>query len=389
MRKGIKDFTTRKKRKTDKKQICNIVGNIELTYNDYLLKQEDIPLYEKRLLDCREQFKISYKGTRMTNPIDLCIHASLMSEIFNFYNNDICIDMAKILAMVDGEREYHFRVIFNLIDTISVKICSCWEYIFQILNKYFMLELNSMNLSRDRLEKIYEKKMVFVKNEQGYKIEYVEWSEEEREKVRIALGEKKKVLHIGKKAKDFKKAIKQQGYVVSERVNQISILYSEKCVERLKDVVRNTITHKKSSTFAYTIGEIDFAFPQEGISCNRNGWLGITDAKELLWDNVCVLRKAVQVANEIIWLGDRLVRCGNENKKYEIVELECQKCQNHFNLTSELYDIEIRYMKSIKCPKCYEETQFIGKGMVSEFDYGLVRGQDIGYLNDMRKLRDY
>lgn len=353
-----------------------------------MLKSEDVPLYEKRVKEFRDKFKVSYEGTRMLNGVDFCIYASLMSEVINFYNNDICIDVAKIVAMVEGKGEYHFRVICNLIDTVAVKVCSCWEYIFQILNKYFMLELNSMNLSKDRLEKLYEKKMVFVRTEQGYKVEYVDWSEEEREEVRDSIRKRMSVLHIGKKAKGFKKSIKQNGYVVSDRVNQISVLYSEDCIERLKKEVRNTITHKKSTTFAYAIGEIEMLFPQEGITCNRSGWIKIVDAKELLCDNVDLIKSAIQIANEIIWLSDRLVRCGNENEIYKIVELECQICQHHFNLTSELYGIELKYMKNIRCPKCHEETKLIGDGIVSEFDYGQVRCQDIRYLNDMLDISD-
>ena len=236
--------------------------------------------------------------------------------------------------------------------------------------------------------KIYEKKMIFVETEQGCRIEYADWSEEEREAVKNTLKEKMKVLHVGGKANGFKKSIRQHGYIVSERVNQIAVLYSEKCVERLKTEVRNTITHKKSATFAYSIGEIDVLSPQEGIVCNKKGWIEIEEAKELLYDNVNLLKGAIQIAKEIIWLGDRLVHCGNEDKVYEIVELECEQCQHHFNLTSEIYDVEIKYMKNARCPKCHEETKLIGKGTVSEFDYGLVRGQDIRHLDEMINVYD-
>ena len=153
-----------------------------------------------------------------------------------------------------------------------------------------------------------------------------------RERMKQELKKKKRVLNIGRKAKGFKKEIRKQGYVVSERVNQISALNSSVCVEKLKSEIRNTITHKKSSTFAFTIGGMDGILPTEGLECDRTGWIKIDEFIELIFDNLEILRNAIQIVFDIICLGDKLVHIENQGNTYKIVTLECSKCHFKMNM---------------------------------------------------------
>lgn len=364
-------------KKSDKK-VLNIVGENLLNYEDFLIETKDLVLYSKALKKSRCKFVMAHDSSRMINSFEFAMYATLMTEIFNFYNNDICIEVAKIYAMIEGKGDYKFRVIANMVDTVAVKVCSCWEYIFQILNKYFMLELNSMHLNKDILDKIYEKKMIFIKDEEGYRIEYVDWTDEERERINQELKKKKRVLNIGSKAKGFKKEIRKQGYVVSERVNQISALNSSVCVEKLKSEIRNTITHKKSSTFAFAIGGLDRILPTEGIECDRTGWVKIDEFMELIFDNLDVLKNAIQITFDIICLGDKLVHIENQGKKYKVVALECSKCHFKMNMIDELYVMHGEYDLSVECPKCDSDMLFKGEGEASESDYYQV------FWNEMR-----
>ncbi len=148
---------------------------------------------------------MAYEKGRVINTLEFVTYGALFYELFNYYNNDICIDTAKFLTMKESMEDYNFRVIMSLVDSLSIKICSCWEYIFQILNHYFSLELNSMALNKEKIDKMYTKKMVFVREGDITHIEYIDWTEEEKEKIASEVLKKKRVLNIGEKAKGLKK----------------------------------------------------------------------------------------------------------------------------------------------------------------------------------------
>ena len=71
-----------------KKRIENKIGQIELDYRDYLLKKKDFLLYEKKIKEYRNDFRVRREGTKMINRTDFAMNALLMSEVINFYNND-------------------------------------------------------------------------------------------------------------------------------------------------------------------------------------------------------------------------------------------------------------------------------------------------------------
>lgn len=361
-----------KKKGKNSKDIYGDFGEEWIDYKEYLIKSADEKVFFENLELYRNKFHMAHEKGRMINTLDFVTYASLFSELFNYFNNDICIDVAKFLTMKESAENYNFRVIMSLVDSISTKICSCWEYMFQILNHYFSLELNSMALNKEKIDDLYAKKMVFVKEGDITHIEYVDWTEEEKEMVAKAVLKKKKVLNIGIKAKGLKKEIRKQGYVVSERFQQISILYAQECVENMKQNVRNIVMHKKSASFTYAIGEIDDLLPTEGISINRRGWITGNDFQRMIIENMAVLKEALQIAYDIVCLGDKLVHIGNENKTYEIVLLECVDCKKIINMTDSLYEIMLEMNGQVNCPECKNRMDFQSKGKTSEFEYSQV-----------------
>lgn len=361
-----------KKHKMKSKEAYGVFGEKWIDYKEYLIKNEDEKVFLEYLALYRNKFYISHEKGRMTNSLDFVTYAGLFSEIFNYYNNDICIDVAKFSTMKDSIENYNFRAMMSLIDSLSTKICSCWEYMFQILNHYFSLELNSMAINKEKIDNMYSKKMIFVKEGNVIRIEYVDWTEEEKEVVAKEVLKKKKVLNIGKGAKTFKKEIRKQGYAVNERLQRISILYSQECVEKMKQTVRNIIMHKKSATFIYAIGEMDDLFCNEGISLNKNGWIKANDYYKMLVENLEILKEAIQMAYDIVCLGDKLVHIGNENKTFEIVLLRCSNCDKNVNMTADMYEIMSKRVGQINCPECKNIMDFQSKGITSEFEYNQV-----------------
>lgn len=366
------------KKKLDR-QNHNAIGKILLNYENFVLIKEDSQLCQKMLKKYRHEFKMAHDSSKMINILEFGLYTNFMNEIFNFYNNDICIEVAKIHAMTEGQGDYNFRVIMNLIDTVTLKICSCWEYIFQILNQYFSLELNSLRINKNIIDKMYEKKMIFIKQEKGYNVEYVEWSEEERNELEDILRKKKKVLDVRGYAKKFKKEIKSSGFIVSDRVKQLSKLYSSPCVKLLKEEVRNIITHKKSATFGISVGDIDGILPIEGILIDREGWMKIDDFKKLVSENLEILKLAIQTAFDIICLEDKLVTIGNEGKEYRILLVECGNCHHSTNITSGFYALENERHLGVKCSKCGTMMKILEEGKTSEYEHNQVLLRELEY----------
>lgn len=58
---------------------------------------------------------------------------------------------------------------------------------------------------------MYTKKMVFVREGDITHIEYIDWTEEEKEKIASEVLKKKRVLNIGEKAKRFRKRDAKKG----------------------------------------------------------------------------------------------------------------------------------------------------------------------------------
>lgn len=365
------DFFNKKNKKRDKEVYGNF-GEEWIDYKEYLIKNEDEKVFLENLEQYRNKFHMAHEKGRMINTLDFVTYAGLFLELFNYYNNDICIDAAKFLTMKESTENYNFRVIMSLVDSLSTKICSCWEYMFQILNHYFSLELNSMALNKEKIDNLYAKKMEFVKEGDIIHIEYVDWTEEEKEKIASEVLKKKKVLNVGEKAKGIKKEIRNKGYVVSERFQKISILYAQECVENMKKFVRNIVMHKKSASFTYVIGEIDNLSPNEGINFNRSGWIEVNDFQKMLIENIAVLKEALQIAYDIVCLGDKLVHIGNENKTYEIVLLECINCKKNINMTDGLYELMLKMDGQVNCPECKNRMNYQSKGKTSEFEYNQV-----------------
>jgi hypothetical protein len=359
------------KKKSDK-QNHNIIGKISLNYEDFVLTKEDSELCKKMLKKYRNEFKMKHDSSKMINILEFGLYTNFMNEIFNFYNNDICIEIAKIYAMTEGRGDYNLKIIMNLIDTVTLKICSCWEYIFQILNQYFSLELTSLRMNKNTIDKMYEKKMIFVKQEKVYNVKYVEWSEEERNELEDILKKKKKVVDVRGYGKKFKKEIKDSGFIISDRVNHISKLYSSPCVKLLKEEIRNIITHKKSATFGIAVGDIDGILPMEGIAINREGWIKIDDFKKIVSENLEILKLAIQTAFDIICLEDKLVSIGNEGKEYRILLVECDNCHHSTNITSGFYALENERHLGVKCSKCGTLMEILEEGKISEYEHNQV-----------------
>lgn len=358
-------------KKNRNKKLFGNFGEEWIDYEEYLIKNEDKKIFSEKIQLYRNKFQMAYEKGRVINTLEFVTYGALFYELFNYYNNDICIDTAKFLTMKESMEDYNFRVIMSLVDSLSIKICSCWEYIFQILNHYFSLELNSMALNKEKIDKMYTKKMVFVREGDITHIEYIDWTEEEKEKIASEVLKKKRVLNIGEKAKGLKKEMRKKGYVVSERFQKIAILYAQECVEDMRKYVRNIVIHKKSATFIYAIGEIDI-FPSEGIDFNRSGWIKGNDFEKILIENMAVLKEALQIAYDIVCLGDQLVHIGNENKTYRIILLQCTNCKNNINMTNGLYKLmSIRYGQ-INCPKCKNRMNYQSEGKTSESKYNQV-----------------
>ena len=68
---------------------------------------------------------MAYEKGRVINTLEFVTYGALFYELFNYYNNDICIDTAKFLTMKESMEDYNFRVIMSLVDSLSIKICSC------------------------------------------------------------------------------------------------------------------------------------------------------------------------------------------------------------------------------------------------------------------------
>ncbi len=367
----IYNFVSKKSNKIDKDVYGNF-GEELIDYKDYLIKEKDEKILLSKLELYRNKFHLAHEKGRMTNILDFVTYAGLFWELFNYYNNDICIDVAKFLTMLESTENYNFRVIMSLIDSLSIKICSCWEYMFQILNHYYALDLNSMELNKEKIDNLYAKKMIFVSEGKITRIEYVDWTEEEKEIVTKEIFKKKKVLHVGGKAKGLKKEIRKKGYVISERFQKISVLYSQESVEKMKKFVRNIVMHKKSASFVYAIGEIDNIIPNEGINFCRSGWITGNEFKEMLLENIAILKESLQIAYDIVSLGDKLVHIGNENKTYEIVLLQCNNCKKSINMTDSFYELMVGMDGQVRCPMCKNEMDYQSKGRTSEFEYNQV-----------------
>ena len=64
---------------------------------------------------------MAYEKGRVINTLEFVTYGALFYELFNYYNNDICIDTAKFLTMKESMEDYNFRVIMSLVDSLSIK----------------------------------------------------------------------------------------------------------------------------------------------------------------------------------------------------------------------------------------------------------------------------
>jgi len=302
------------------------------------------------------------------------------NEILNFYNNDICINLANTLIMNKYRDEYKFRVMRHYADNATIKIISAWDYIFQILSVFYGTEHLQSYKTRDYV-------IAFVLGNPDIFKGRSEYADDEFQKNYHKLISDKKVLSSGDRKK-FKKALKKIGLSTNARLEKIFELYKAEEVRVLKDTVRNEVIHVKSLSFMHSIGiqpGIPCLFAGRGIHFGGDGWIDSEELEILLLKNTEILKEAIQIFNEIIRTDDTPNSTGNSENEYHLYDGICRECEESvfvaFNFMEILKDSEMEN-KNFICGKCGKDMVLGEQRMANERVYFNQYIENVIYFAD-------
>ncbi len=167
-----------------------------LDYNCYyILPQHREELCQFLASRRKSFFSSNSSPTRLINPLEFGVFSCAFEEIVRFFNDDILINMAHLTTMHNHLEQYPQRSVGFYLDNTILKIVSCWEYSFQILNQFWGLEFLSSARSREILSDIYQKRWKVVETKDGFTLACSDYSEKQLAEINEKLKQALVVLH--------------------------------------------------------------------------------------------------------------------------------------------------------------------------------------------------
>lgn len=246
---------------------------------------------------------------------------TFLNDIINYYNEELALT-ACICTSLHYSSKTEKKICYHL-ENFYFRLISCWDYIFIGLNEYLQTELIA---SRDIKEKIIEENLslnIPVENEEGYfQIYKIPLSEDERKEKEKKLKKELTVLTPS----NLKIAIRNK-YEMNEYITKIFEIYNTEQVVQQAKVIRNTIIHSDSlaKNFNFTVSDI---FGGQVISSKE---FDDTIKKiGLVSINMEMLKKAINLLNEMITLDLFPNRIEDKSKQYFVQMYTCKDCKKEY-----------------------------------------------------------
>ncbi len=337
------------------------IGLIYLKPKDYFIKKHNkAKKINKILVSMRKPFNMPYQDNLiLIDRFNSMTYLQMVYQIANIYNNNICINMATLKVMQEDSKKYNSLVIAYYMDNIVTTISSSWEYIFQIINKYF--ELGFVSDRKTKIEMLNDRINSIT-------------SDEDINKIKRELS--KELIVIPYNIKDIEEAMKKKGLCQNKRTK----LLFEKAglieVSKLHSDVRNGIIHKESLGAFVSLGYSNI-FLDEVLDINNNKQDNI-DLINLIGKNIEILGDAIQLVVEIVALQDIPNSIGHEDVIYKVSKVNCKVC-GEIRYEPEEITEKVEHSLCFKCKsECNVETGFI----MNERNYNRMLFKNLEDLNN-------
>ncbi|MDP1419866.1 hypothetical protein Q8G35_16075 [Peribacillus simplex] len=346
---------------------------------------KDTQQYTEEILNrMRNDFIVEFRKNYNSDLLSSLSVSPLIIEIENYYNNDVCIFAAIFLSKY--EKNNNSKINAYHLENVVIRICSCWEYLFILVNAYLNLD---MVVGRDLLNKIMESSKYEVKfKESGGKIEPVfqEYSIEISEERKNKLKKRIKLFNLSSKSKSnsFHKKMKKT-YSNNEKFKHIFDLYYSEPVKEFISI-RNEFVHRRTLGAKFSYGPIGIGLTQ-GINSNPNGWFSFKGIELKIEENIVALSHAIKQLKEIIYNGYRPNLKINEGKVFWGYEIHCEKCEKEIVLADFIVDLYSDISEKPVCPNCLEKQLIItDKLEMSDYDYHNNFKKYLGFLSELKEM---
>lgn len=330
------------------------------------------PEHRQELCEILKKYRRSFSSlkpskTRMINPVEFGIFSCAFEEIVRFFNDDISIGLAHFMTMHNHLEDYSQRAVGFYLDNTILKVVSCWDYSFQILNQFWGLDFLSSARSREILSDIYQKRWKVVETGDSFTLACSDYSEKQLAEINEKLKQALVVLH----ADNFKKQVKRSKKIaLIPELDRLMELFNSRPCKELRTQWRNHVTHGASMTFGLHISGINSTLPTEGLSFTHPAKRR-DDMLCLLQQNMDVLQKGIQLVHDIVW--DNIVPNSRQNsgKMFYGVQLDCPNCDFKDCMTQDVFDLlhAKGRVPHFDCPKCRSPLTILQHLEMAERDY--------------------
>lgn len=339
-----------------------------LSYDCYYIRPEHREELCELLMSWRSSFcSCDSSQTRLINPLEFGMFSCAFEEIVRFFNDDILINMAHLMVMHNHLEQYSQRAVGFYLDNTILKIVSCWEYSFQVLNQFWGLEFLSSARSREILSDIYQKRWKVIETEEGFTLACSDYSEKQLAEINEKLKQALVVLH----ADHFKKQVKRSKKIaLLPELDRLMELFNRQPCKELRTKWRNHVTHSASMTFGLHISGISSVIPAEGFSFTH------PEQKQdellcLINQNLDLLQNGIQIVHDVIWNNIVPNSKQNEGKLFYGVQLTCPNCDFKDCMTQDVFDLFHSKGRTphFNCPKCRSPLTVLQHLEMAERDY--------------------
>lgn len=309
------------------------------------------------------KYRINIPKTINTKYKSMCLlyGCTFLNDTINYYNEELALT-AGICTSLHYSKKNDRKICYHL-ENFYFRLMSCWDYIFIGLNEYLQTELIA---NRDIKEKIIEENLslnIPIQHNEGYiQICKISLSEEEKKETEKKLKKELKVLTPS----NLKIAIEKK-YEMNEYITKIFEIYNIEQVVQQAKVIRNTIIHSDSLTKDFNFAASDI-FGGQVISSKEDD--DTIKKIDLVSKNMVVLKKAIDLLNEMITLDLFPNRIEDKSKQFFVQCYKCKECKKEYLYPSD-------YIETLKhnpfCTFCdSDNTEYMETAKVSQPYYDNV-----------------
>ncbi len=300
----------------------------------------------------------------------------LLEETELYYNGELISSYALFKAMKDNNVSYRLNAFY--FENLIFRIIAFWEYIYQFLNQYLLLELYDIKAKQGLID-IACHTPKFIKEGNGTRIELEPKPEKEQKEIRKQLRERIKLISQSSILNTV-----YSKYEVKDNIEKLMTLIANNRLEKIKKI-RNQIIHQRPAGASFTVN-FDEIFNNYTVLINNRGWIDLDDVLKDVQQCIDIIREAIQTIHEIVKLNEYPNRIQNAGKEYFLKQVKCVNCNKSYILPAEMLGENNKFKSVITCPYCVKfGCEVIKEVLSTEIDHGSAYGNYFRALEEKLK----